>query len=71
MSENKIWTCNQWNLHAESNRNLSRTRILPLDHEDLLQTEAVLSFLALLNFYFERGDINEINKKRAAPTKKV
>ena len=34
----------QWNLHAESNRNLSRVRILPLDYEDLLQLKQFLVF---------------------------
>ena len=32
----------QWNLDAESNRSLSRTRILPLDHQDLLQLKQFL-----------------------------
>ena len=41
----------QWNLHAESNRNLSRMRILPLDYEDLLQLKQFLIFsLSLVNF---------------------
>ena len=37
-AKNKCW---QSNLDVESNHNLSRTRILPLDHQDLLELKQI------------------------------
>ena len=49
-------TCQQSNLDAESNRNLSRTRILPLDYQDLLELKQFMKKVVYENLVLSNGN---------------